>query len=453
MAAGGIWVGVASRGFVGVPRTTLVVVGLLGLFLVGWAVGGEAEYQTAFSKEQFATIREQFPGGFILLPWWQRLCLIGSGLLAVPALAWLGRSPVDRRLLLGSVAASGLLAALVSLGQQWLRLPVLPWLMIQGETERWNAGFFHYSGLAACLNLAWPLIVFSKIGNGLSTALEWSVKAGIVVVAGVVLAASGSAAGLAVGAGLLVAGSAWQLLRNKWYGHRGVAVSCMGVAVLGVMAWQGAQIRSVALDNPDGWTSAAETRSSAPQRDVAFRDAVSRRGDRLAVSSAPARAALWMAGARMAADHPLRGPGPGSWSRWSPLYSNEPFVNTFFHALQFTHNDPLQTAAEWGVVPAILWLVLWGGALWRASGKVDQGVPGASGIVLALFGVALHSLVDFPLQMPALQIWAALLLGLAWGRSDEKKAAKASASEAINAGSNRRRAPDRRRRRHTPDPA
>jgi hypothetical protein len=452
MAIGGVWVAVESRWFADVPRTLLALGGILGLFLASWVVGGEPPFQTVFSREQFTALQQQFPGGFIAPPWWQRLSLSACCLLALPALAQLGRDAAVGDLLMKVIGISGLVSAVVSLGQEWLGIPALPWLMIQGKAERWNAGFFHYSGLVACLNLAWPLIIFSRGGWRLSSSQDWLLKAGTFAATAGVLFASESAAGQAVGVGLLIGGSVWSLVRRRWLGHPALVVLSLFAILATAVFWEAVQIRSVGELNPDGWSSVSDTRRIGPTRDAAFRAAVLRRGDRLAASTTPARPALWMAGVRMAKDHPLRGPGPGSWSRWSALYSNDSFVNTFFHSLQFTHNDLLQTAAEWGVLPAILWLLIWAGGLLSGVVRAGGSTTGGVGLVLALFGVALHSLVDFPLQIPAIQIWTAMLLGLAWSRFGDGKPASDRDSEWLIAESSRRRERGRRRRTRTPDP-
>jgi hypothetical protein len=115
----------------------------------------------------------------------------------------------------------------------------------------------------------------------------------------------------------------------------------------------------------------------------------------------------------MAGDHPFLGDGPGAWVKRAVLYSHEPIMVTFFHHRQFAHQDLLQFAAEWGCVPAIILAVFWCGAIWRGTSPRTWD-PADAVTSLALFGVALHSCWNFPLQVPALQLTAAVLLGVLW---------------------------------------
>ena len=91
----------------------------------------------------------------------------------------------------------------------------------------------------------------------------------------------------------------------------------------------------------------------------------------------------------------------------------------------FLHNDYLQTLLEWGWVGGLLWgVVLFGGmgvALWSlmhrsrsANWLPRQRVLLALALV-ALGGVALHAVVDFPLQISSIQLYAATWLGVCWG--------------------------------------
>ena len=71
------------------------------------------------------------------------------------------------------------------------------------------------------------------------------------------------------------------------------------------------------------------------------------------------------------------------------------------------HNDPLQTLFEWGWVGTAAWAVLIGGALVFGPGRRGWGVG------LAVAACLLH-VADFPLQVPAIQVYVTVLLGTAW---------------------------------------
>ncbi len=93
---------------------------------------------------------------------------------------------------------------------------------------------------------------------------------------------------------------------------------------------------------------------------------------------------------------------------------------------RFLHEDYLQTLLEWGWLGSSLWALLffggivvgirsykkYAGAEWTPRRRVLQPL-----VILALMGVALHALIDFPLQIESIQLYVATYLGLCWGSS------------------------------------
>jgi len=84
------------------------------------------------------------------------------------------------------------------------------------------------------------------------------------------------------------------------------------------------------------------------------------------------------------------------------------------------HNDHLQSCVEWGWVGYACWLVLFAGVLRagiklaREGDSLSLKLLGASGIV-SLVGIFMHSVVDFPLQIPSLQLLTASIAGMISG--------------------------------------
>ena len=92
---------------------------------------------------------------------------------------------------------------------------------------------------------------------------------------------------------------------------------------------------------------------------------------------------------------------------------------------RFLHQDYLQTVLEWGWLGSSLWALLFFGGIivairnyrkhsrnWTPRRRVLQPV-----VIIALAGVAMHALVDFPLQIESIQLYVAAYLGLCWGSS------------------------------------
>ncbi len=381
-----------------------------------WALSNAPKFATAFAAEHWIFLRERYPHAFFI---WERaelLCFYAGCLCAVVSGAILGRRAGFRRAIRVTLAISAAGVALYALAMRWLGLGGLPWVLIEGGTERFNVSFSHYSGPAACLNLAWPWLLFGgweKSGGG-----GRALAVGATLVSGAALMIWDGAAGQVIAGGLLVAGLLWVVspLRERLSGRLVFAV--LAASMMAVLAWQTASVVRMRGQMNDGWVSAEETRLIAEERDAQLRALAAKRGDRLVASPAPDRPSGWLAGVRMARDFPLMGKGPGSWRSESALYTHDAFVNTFYLYRQFVHHDLLQWAAEWGGLAALAMVWLWGGAFWQTLRRQPEKPWADAGLVLALWGVALHSTVDFPLQNPALILWAAVLLGLAWSRGE-----------------------------------
>src|SRR5437773_1029664 len=119
----------------------------------------------------------------------------------------------------------------------------------------------------------------------------------------------------------------------------------------------------------------------------------------------------------------LFGFGPGTFRVVFPSY-NGVSINQVPGTWRFLHEDYLQTALEWGWVGSTLWALLFFGGIavgirnyknyaardWTPRRRLLQPF-----VFIALVGVALHALVDFPLQMASIQLYVATYLGLCWG--------------------------------------
>lgn len=384
------------------PKVVLACVAILLGYLAVFAWKGEPEFATEFSKELFTELEAGNPAGFIAPPWSQRLALHAACLMTILTASQLARGRLFRRRMAFSFGFSALAVAGVSLAQRSGALGILPWVLVEGTPERCNAGFFHYSATAACINLGWPFIVFTEWGWG-SRRMQLGLKAAAFTLAMAALIPLRAEAATAVAVLMLVGGVLWKLLARQGLAGRRLVRATVVAGFLAVGTWQFLEVQKVHRRFPDGWTGAAETAIRAPERDKDMKARSMSRGDRMVVSQSPLRPTLWLAGVRMALDHPVAGEGPGSWPMLLAVYSNDPGANSFFHALQFTHNDLLQFAAEWGILPAILLFAMFVRAL--LGGTV---LPG-----LVLLGLALHSSVDFPMQCPALMVGACMMLG--WG--------------------------------------
>lgn len=144
-----------------------------------------------------------------------------------------------------------------------------------------------------------------------------------------------------------------------------------------------------------------------------------------------ARVLAWRVAWGMSTDAPWFGSGPGSFKLLFPtsphwlfdLYSR--WINTSHvpgtrvSEWSYACEDYLQLLVEWGWVGIALWALLTGGALL----SVFRALPRApanqqwllAAILIGLLGIFAHALADYPLQIPSLQLYVGVFVGMAWG--------------------------------------
>jgi hypothetical protein len=119
------------------------------------------------------------------------------------------------------------------------------------------------------------------------------------------------------------------------------------------------------------------------------------------------------------------GSGPGTFRAVFPSY-NAGSTHPVSGSWRFLHQDYLQTILEWGWVGSSVWALLFFGGMvigirsyrrygtrcWIPRRRVMQPVA-----IIALAGVAMHALVDFPFQIESIQLYVATYLGVCWGSS------------------------------------
>ncbi|NLT71096.1 MAG: O-antigen ligase family protein [Verrucomicrobiaceae bacterium] len=322
-------------------------------------------------------------------PWLGHLGCLALLLLVVTDAA---SRPGNRWFLLQTIALSGFAIALIGMTQKAGAAEAMLWATPQQSGGVFFAAFRYHANAASYLNLCWPaaLAVWlrSRHLHRRGWISSWWLTVFLLTLLGVFVNTSKAGQVLAL-LGILI--SLWLVRRLLFDGTQSratllvSAIVCLSAALVVLLP--------TLLQSADNW-------------DNLLSEGQSWRGRKAAASACLA----------MIADNPLFGTGPGTFHLAFPFYTSQ--LEGFHHFWTHAHQDYLQTMVEWGLPGFAAWAVLFAGAILRGGQRNRKTVPHENlsdkFALLALALVLIHAMVDFPLQIPAIQLAAAIPLGILW---------------------------------------
>jgi O-antigen ligase len=419
VVAWGVSLQVARR----VPDLPVALIALAGIVLAyGWAMTLNGHPSPVLGDRLFARgyLVKWLPGAVDRHVAFDAMVPLTAVLLAGLALLDLCRSRIVRVRLLVVIASS---AALMSLVATVDRATSWSWPFDAPSDATGGTRFvsFGYHGNAAAyLELALPaalVLAARALGAGSSRQSRRSVRSGGAVLLSCALAAAvlvGSAVNVSklgqVLAGVIVVAFGAIALRDRRGDRRrsGTVVAALAVLAAVVVLTVGA------FAARDRWQELPE-----------------------GIGADSGRVRVWQVAGHAWTRSPVFGSGPGGFKVLLPdvaarhvreLYPH--WIVRIYHdgdpvmIWSHVHEDPLQTLVEWGpfagagLAVIVLWPLV---AAVESTRRARDGSLVPAGAVIALTVVYAHSLVDFPLQVFAIQLtvaaWAAIALATSRDRA------------------------------------
>lgn len=398
-----IWVAslLVDRRWPMVPRGLVVVAGLI--LLQGWwmVVNAHAIYDSTFRL--FAPVSALLPAAagsadYVLsFAWMLRATALVGVICLVAELAqrplWLLRLWYALAVTGGSIAVLGLLQKATGAKMIFWQPPVWP------PMENFFATFFYHANAGAFLNMTLPVIAGFALWTVARTARPVPRTVWTTTLLIVVMAVFSNTSRMAQAIGLLIViALVGAVLRPAAKTIARTEKRTLVIGFIVVLATLLAIGQAVRLDRPlQRWHEFSE-HLPASGRWTAYRVALNGIGE---------------AG--------LLGSGPGTFQAVFPHYQSA-FGNQPRGTWRFLHNDYLQTILEWGWLgSALIATLFFGGigiairAYLRAQAWSNRQRILLPCVLLALIGVAIHAVVDFPLQILSIQLLVATCLGICWG--------------------------------------
>lgn len=423
-----------------VPRTFAVCAALVLLAAIPWLAGlVQPTPVSAFTQDHFARVAARWPDCLVWWSRWNQVACVGLLVALMLVAGDLARRPAWLLAMIAAMTATGTAVAALAHLQN-----ALGWKTVFGESAPplmtyFSGTFYHHTSAGAYLNSVWPLAFgLTWLSWRAGWRQGWSRHRLVQTFAGVaatglLLTAHGAhvsrlpqvVAALCLVAFTLVLLRRYGVKVGRWTPARkiGVAFGLLALAATAVLLVNttgrvdqiAARWRALLFPPADPtlprWHQPPESEWNAyVSGDLIIH--ASGRESTFGVRQIACEDAITAIRAR-----PWFGHGPANWIGAASRYSSDPTVRTFFQLLQFTHQDVLQFAVEWGLIGALGWWGLLAGGLWRLAYLNVSGRPlGAIefGVCFALGAVLLQSQWDFPLQMPGIAVNIAVLAGLAW---------------------------------------
>ncbi len=405
------------------PTFVLVAVGVLVLAALPWMCGWVAPtHVAAFTQEHFARIAARWPVSVVWRTPGNVLALTLALAVGILPLIDLARSTRWATVFCVTLVATGALVAVVALAENYTAARGIYWRDDGRMPGNFCGTFYHHTSAGAYFNTVWPPALVLAGWTWTRATLRF--RRGLEIVACLVLAVLVAAQASHVSrfpqlAALLVLPFlgwllGWKIRAPRVWLVTALGLACCLVAVAGRTGDIMQRWRMVWSPSTSVATDVAPI-SEWPAR---------MRADLFVPGGSEVtgpRQASWRTALRCIAERPLLGHGPANWMGAASQNTADPFLRTFFQFVQFTHQDLLQFAVEWGIPAALAWwAVLIGAVVVAVRESINWPGPrqqlGAAAAV-ALVAVLLQSQIDFPLQIPAVALNVVVLAAIAWGAS------------------------------------
>jgi len=385
-----------------IPRVPWpVVLGLFFLILLGTfhAINPRSVYNPTFGElDPVVTLFPGLPGSIDSAS--TVAVLMHFGALTLGALVLrdaLARSK-PRWILFRSIALAGLVVALAGILQKASMADAMLWTTPENSGHVFFAAFRYHANAASFLNLSWPaaLAVFlrSRLMRpaGLTTSLDLCVFFFVLAAVFVNTSKAGQMIGIL---GVLI--MAWRYRRELLSQNLSRPVKVVLVSLLLVVF--GIVMLPGLVGSMTKWNELTTTGGSLQGRLLAYRVCL-----------------------QMLPESGFFGIGAGTFRHLFPFYTSDlgdRITGFWYHA----HQDWLQGLIEWGYAGFAAWVVLFGGSMIRLWKRIREaaalGQPEITSTIplLALTLVLIHGLVDFPLQIPAIQLLVVFYLAVGWSHS------------------------------------